>query len=102
MVSTLILFGKPEDPAAFEDHFSEVHHPLLLGLSGLKQLRISRVAGAAHGDASLHVLVELEFASEEAMQEALNSESGQAMARDLRHFATGGVEVLFARSDCDP
>ena len=43
-------------------------------------------------------MVEMHFSSEEAMQAGLNSEAGQAMAKDLSKFASGGVMVVFAQS----
>ena len=39
--------------------------------------------------------MELQFDSEDAMQEGFNSEKGQAMARDLYRFASGGATTLF-------
>ena len=45
-----------------------------------------------------HLISELGFASETAMQEGLNSDAGQAMAKDMANFASGGVTVLFAHA----
>jgi len=52
------------------------------------------VAGAVTGENTYHLTVELELSSEEEMQNGLNSESGQIMARDFSNFASGGVTVL--------
>ncbi len=101
MVSALILLGVPTDPADFDTHFVEVHRPLLLRIPRVEELRLHRVAGAAKGDPPFRLVVEVRFASEEAMQEGLNSEEGQAMARDLGCFASGGATVLFCQTDVE-
>ncbi len=98
MVSALILFGVPTDPGAFDKHFAEVYRPLLLRIPRVKELRLHRVDGAAKGDPPFRVVAEVRFSSEEAMQEGLNSEEGQAMARELGRFASGGVTVLFCQT----
>jgi uncharacterized protein (TIGR02118 family) len=41
----------------------------------------------------------LTFDSMPAVQAALASKEGQAVAADLANFATGGVEVLFSESE---
>ena len=99
MFSALILFGFPNDPVAFETHFAEKYRPLLLRIPRLKKLIVNRVAGAAKGDPAFYALVEVQFASEEAMQDGLNSEDGQAVARELELFASGGFDVLFSRTE---
>ncbi len=102
MVKTIILFGTPADQATFDRYFSEDHRPLLLEVPNLQELVVNPIAGTAKGDSPYGLLVEMHFASEEAMQEGLNSEAGQTMAKDLSKFASGGVMVLFAQSVVEP
>ncbi|MGD2217690.1 MAG: EthD family reductase [Gemmatimonadales bacterium] len=102
MVKVLVLFGKPLDKVSFDQHLEHTHRPLLARLPGLAALQIDRVAGAATGDSPFHLVVELQFASEEAMHEGLNSEVGQAMARDFSGFASGGVTILLCESHSEP
>ena len=98
MVKVIVLFGNPIDPQAFDQHFAEVHQPLLAKVRGLEGLDVSRVSGAGKGDSPFYLIAELHFATEEAMQSGLNSELGQKMARDFASFASGGVTVLFCQS----
>ncbi|MBW1756888.1 MAG: EthD family reductase [Deltaproteobacteria bacterium] len=98
MVKVIVLFGNPIDPPGFDQHFEQVHQPLLGKLPGLQALDINRVSGAAKGDSPFYLIAELCFASEEAMQSGLNSELGQQMARGFGSFASGGVTVLFCES----
>lgn len=98
MVKVLMLFGDPVDIPSFEQHFGQVHYPLLRKIPQLQAIQVNSVAGVVVGDSSLHQVVELEFDSEEAMQEGLNSDHGQAMARDFANFASGGVTILLCHS----
>jgi uncharacterized protein (TIGR02118 family) len=98
-VKVLILFGKPVDEDLFGRHFESVHLKLLEDFEGLKQRTINYVAGSVTGDSPFHLFVELLFANEAEMQQALNSAAGQAMARDFTNFASGGVSVLLCRSE---
>ena len=98
MVKVLALFGEPSDRETFDEYFNGNHHPLLAKIPRLEQLVVNRIAGSVLGNSPFYLIVELQFASEEAMQEGLNSEQGQAMARDFGMFASGGVTVLFSQA----
>ena len=98
MVNVLTLFGMPVDRAAFDEHFEDKHQALLRQVPNVDQLVINRIAGAASGESPFFLIVELRFPSEKAMQEGLNSEAGQAMARDYGNFASGGATVLFSEA----
>ncbi len=97
MIKVLILFGTPEDEEAFYTQFSATHLPLIEAVPCVERLSTTLVTGAAMGESPFALIVELEFPSEEAMQQGLNSEEGQAMARDYPAFASGGVTVLFGQ-----
>ena len=98
MVNVLVLFGFPVDRAAFDEYFSVNYRPMLARVPRVVRTLENRVAGAAKGEPPFYLIVELHFESQEAMQEGLNSEAGQAMARDLANFASGGVTVLFSQT----
>lgn len=98
MFKVLILFGAPLDEVAFDRHFEVTHRPILDDLPNLQALEINRVAGSTNGGSAIYLVVELLFASEDALQDGLNSEVGQTMARDYANFASGGVTILFCTS----
>ncbi len=98
MDKVLILFGPPVDDAAFAQYFEETHRPLLDRLPQLGAIEAHWVTGAVTGDLTIHLLVELCFPSEQALQEGLNSDAGQKMARDYPSFASGGVTILLSSS----
>ena len=97
MVKVLVLFGIPNDTDSFDRYFENTHCPLLKKIPALEAIGINVVEGAMTGESDVYRIVELQFASESAMQEGLNSEAGQTMARDYGDFATGGVTVLVNR-----
>ena len=101
MFSALILFGFPADSRAFEEHFAQNYRPLLRLVPHLQGLVINHMAGAAKGEPPFYAIVEMQFSSEEAMQSGLNSEEGQAMARELASFASGGFTVVFSRTSIE-
>ena len=97
MIKVLILFATPLSEDEFYRYFRATHLPLLEAVPHVERLTVNRVAGAAIGESPFALIVELEFPSEEAMQQGLNSDAGQAMARDYPAFASGGVTVLFCQ-----
>ena len=98
MVNVIILLGRPVEQEEFDQHLIDTHMPLVRSIPNLKSVTINQVAGTAQGDAPYYLISELGFASEAAMQEGLNSDEGQAMAKDMSNFASGGVTVLFAHA----
>ena len=102
MIKALILFGKPRDPEHFDQHFADSHRRLLRRIPEVEQLVLNRIAGTLKGDSLFHLIVELQFASEEAMQQGLNSDAGQDVARDFSNFASGGVSILLSQSNIEP
>ena len=97
-----ILFGPPLDNAAFVEYFEETHRPILNSLPDVVAIEVNWVVGAMTGDLSVHLIVELIFATEAALQDGLNSAAGQKMARDYPSFASGGVTILFSNSETLP
>ena len=98
MYKVLILFGPPVDKAAFARYFEETHRPLLDSLPYSEAIEVNWIAGSVTGDLPVHLLVELLFPTEEALQDGLNSVAGQKMARDYPNFASGGVTILLGNS----
>lgn len=94
MTKLVALYRTPDDPAAFDSHFNDIHLPLLRKLPGLLSLDVTRVTGAPIGESAYHVLAEAGFTSRAAMDAALASKEGKAVARDLMTFAADLVTVF--------
>ena len=94
MTKLIALYRKPADPATFDKHYTEVHTPLVKKYPGLRKLEITKVTGAPIGEAKFHILCEMSFDSKDAMDAALSSPEGKAVARDLMSFAADVVTVF--------
>jgi len=94
MIKLVALYRTPPDPAAFDTHYDTVHTPLLRAFPGLRKLEITRITGAPIGTTRYHLLSEMYFDSKDAMDDALASPQGKAVARDLMGFAADLVTVF--------
>jgi uncharacterized protein (TIGR02118 family) len=99
MVKLLVLYGPPEDTAAFEDHFANWHLPLVAKIPFVQRFEAGRVLGGPDGgDAPYYRVAELWFQSEETLNDALSTNEGRAAVRDVPKFATGGATVIIAEA----
>ena len=100
MVRLIALFSLPDDPAAFDAHYRDVHTPIVRRYPGLRDLRLTRPDGVGGRPAPFHLLAEMSFDSRADLDAALASEAGRESGRDLRDFAQAGVS-LFIADDAD-
>ena len=96
MVRLIALFNTPEDPAAFDAHYRDVHTPIVRRYPGLRELRLSKLSGAGGLPTPFYLMAEMVFDSREALDEAIASEAGRQSGRDLRNFAMGGMQLFVA------
>ena len=94
MIKLVALYKRPADPAEFDSHYDSVHTPLVQRYPGLRKLEITRISGAPLGDARYYLMAEMYFDDKNAMDAALASPEGKAVARDLMSFAAGIVTVF--------
>ncbi len=94
MTKLIALYRKRDDMTDFDKHYDTVHTPLVKKYPGLQRLEITRVTGAPIGESKYHVMAEMYFESKAAMDAALASPEGKAVARDLMSFAADIVTVF--------
>lgn len=95
MTTLVALYQKPQNAAAFDDHYFSRHVPLAKTIPGLRRYTVNDGAiNSAAGPSKLHLVALLTFDSMAALQQALASPEGQAATADLGHFAQAGVELL--------
>ena len=95
MIQFTVLYAQPQDPAAFDRHYREVHVPLANKLPGLKGYTVHKPTSLDPREQSpYYQIADLYFDSPQALQAALISPEGQAAAGDLQNFATAGVTLL--------
>ena len=91
MVRMLVLYNHPEDPAAFDKHYNEIHIPLAKQMPGLVKYTISRNLAA---NAQYYLIAELDWEDLASAQAAMRSPEGKAATGDVANFATTGVSTL--------
>ncbi len=96
MLKLTVLFGRPEDPEAFEAYYTNYHLPLAAKLPNVERFESGRVNALDGGEPPYHRVAEMWFGNAERMGESMSSPEGEAASRDLPNFATGGVTFLFS------
>ncbi len=96
MVKLVAIYTKPEDISEFENHYREIHTPLVQKMPGLRKLVVSRFFGSPNGEPRYYSMAEMLFDDKEAMFAALKSPEGKAAAKDLMSFAAKNVHMMFA------
>ncbi|MDN5750519.1 MAG: EthD family reductase, partial [Pseudonocardia sp.] len=92
MYQLTALYNHPEDAAAFDKHYDEVHAPLAKKIPGLDHFSVSRpVAGPDGATPPYHLVAVLQFADEAAFGAGMGGAEGQAAVDDLPNFAGAGV-----------
>lgn len=100
MVKLVVLYGQPDDPTAFEEHYTSVHVPLATEIPGVSRFEASRGVGTPDGGQSPYFrMAELWYESQDALESSMASEQGQAAVNDIPTFATGGATVFVAAVD---
>ena len=95
MARLVVIYGRPEDPAAFDRYYFQTHVPIAKKVPGLRGYEVSEgPIGTPAGPAPHHLMAILTFDDLPAIAAAFASPEGQAAAADVRGFATGGVEMF--------
>ena len=95
MYQLTALYNHPEDAAAFDKHYDNVHAPLANKVPGLKRYSVSRPGPDPEGNApAYHLIAVLEFEDEAAFGAGMGGPEGQAAVADLPNFAGAGVTLL--------
>ena len=100
MAMIIAMYKTPKDAAAFDSYYFGPHLALAKTVPGLTGYEVTRgPIMAMAGPQPYYLIAVLKFDSMTAVQTALASSQGQAVAADLANFATGGVEIFFAESE---
>ena len=91
-----VLYGQPDDPAAFDKYYEATHVPLANKIPGCRSFTYRHCASLDGAQPPYHLIAELTFDSLEALQTGMGGPEGQAAANDVGNFATGGVTMMVA------
>ena len=95
MAKLVVIYGKPQDPEAFDRHYFETHVPLARDIPGVRNYEVSKGGVMTPGGpADAHLIATLEFDDMAAIQAAFASPEGQRAAADVQTFATGGAQMM--------
>lgn len=95
MVKMAILFKKPADETAFEEHYP-AHLLILEAMPGLVRRQAGMIFGSPAGPSPYYRLVELYFNDYAALDAALTSVEGRAAGQEIMAFAGRNAEIFFA------
>src|SRR5690349_3062950 len=99
MVKLVGSYGAPEDPAAFEQHYTNTHVPLVEKIPTLRRFEAGKILGTPDGSpAPVYYMAELWFDSPQELEAAMGSAEGQAAGADVANFATGGATLMIAEA----
>ncbi len=94
MIKLTVLYGHPDDAAAFEDYYAAEHLPLAAKIPNVQRFEAGTISSADGDEPPYHRIAELWFESAEQMDESLATPEGQAATGDIPNFATGGATVF--------
>ena len=95
-VKLIALYTKPDDEAAFLDHYDNVHLPLVEKTPHLEKTVIHRIVGAPFGEPAYFLIAEMYFPDRARFDEAMASPENRAAGKDLMGFAKGLFTLLIA------
>ncbi len=95
MVKLVALYKKPTDIQAFEEHYANVHRPLMEKVPGILKMRVTRFFAGPWGEPEFYMMFEALFADRAALDAALKSQENRDAGKDLMVFAKGIVTVVF-------
>ena len=100
MAQMVVIYRTPQDIAAFDRHYFDIHVPLAKTLPGLRKYEISDGPIAAPaGSGDVYRIGTLSFDDLAALQAAFASPEGRAAAADRRLFAPNDSGVQIYRFD---
>ncbi len=97
MVKLVALFKRPEDAAAFDQHYREVHAPLMRAVPGLHKMEVTRFTSGMRGETpEYYLMAEMYWQDKKALDAAMASPENRAAGKDLMSFARDYVTMMFA------
>lgn len=88
MARMVVIYKTPQDPAAFDKHYLEIHVPLAQKLPGLRKYEISRAPIVTFGGATdTYLIATLLFDDMAAIEACFASPEGRAAKADREILA---------------
>lgn len=95
MAKLVALYKHPEDKAAFDAHYENVHAPITAKIPGLREMKVTKFSATPMGTESPYYLMcEMTYDSIEDLNNGLRSAEGKASGKDLMSFARDIVTLI--------
>ncbi len=98
MVKLVALYQKPANVDAFEQHYAQIHIPLVERIPGILKTEWTRFLASPQGEAPYYMMYEMYFDSMESYKIAMKSEENKAAGQDLMSFAKDLVTLMIAET----
>ncbi len=95
MVKLIALYKKPSDVAAFEEHYTQVHMPLMDKVPGVVKTEVTHFFTGPMGEPPYYMMYEAYFEDRAAFDAAMKSPENRAAGKDLMSFAKDIATVMF-------
>ncbi len=95
MVKLIALYREPDNVESFDNHYHQVHIPLVKKMPGLTKLELTKITGAPIGETKFHIMEEMYFDDDDSMNAAMASPEGKAASKDLMGFAANLVTIFY-------
>jgi uncharacterized protein (TIGR02118 family) len=98
------IYRAPENKEEFDNHYREIHTPLVKQMEGLRKLEVSWVEKMlTPGNDTLpsapHLVCTMHFDDASAVKAAMKSPGGVAAAQDLMSFAGPLVSMIIGKNE---
>lgn len=95
MFKFMIIFNQPSNIAEFENGYNDLL-ALVERMPDIRRRQVINVLGSPLGQSPLYRILEVYFADQAAMEEALKSPQGQEAGGELQRFQPGSFDLVFA------
>jgi uncharacterized protein (TIGR02118 family) len=107
MVTLTALFKKPDDSIAFEEHYENIHSPLMQKVPGLRKMQVTRFSKMLTPPNTLlseqpYMECIMYFDDMDTFKAAMASEENKAAGKDLMSFAAPLVSMYIGTAEDIP
>lgn len=99
MHSLIVLYPRPDDPAAFKAYYRTKHIPLAAKLPGLRGYSYGYPEALGPGEPAHFCIFVGRFDSLNSMLAALNSAHGKKVAADVQNYSPKGAVLMHAAEE---